>query len=392
MIFIVKFFRTNQNQKRKMLPQKWPTNDTSCEYVTDEMLTPFLPASLLPTSQIELSLSCRNLYKANILSSKLDPFCKVMLEERVGQRQNQFKEIARTEVIKDTSDPEWVEKVALNYNFETIQRIRFEILDAHERDTDALGFFETTISELVSFTGNQSIGKLQGSSRLNSEIVIVTEEVKSCKQIVDIQFRVENLQSNKWFGNINPFLVLSRSNEDKSFSVVAKTEPICPPQESTWKPITIRATRLCNGDFERKIKIDCYDHRKNGSHKLMGTCFTSMSRLNEDTESMILIDEEKQKSDPNYGPTGELKLEKIVITDDITFLDYIRNGTQIHFSVAIDFTASNGVHTNPKSLHYLSTIPNELNQYEIALSGVGEIMEYYDRSKLFPAFGKKRLS
>lgn len=57
----------------------------------------------------------------------------------------------------------------------------------------------------------------------------------------------------------------------------------------------------------------------------------------------------------------------------------------MHFAVAIDFTASNGRHSNPNSLHYLS--PEHLNNYEVAICGVGEIIQHYDSSQLFPAFG-----
>lgn len=83
---------------------------------------------------------------------------------------------------------------------------------------------------------------------------------------------------------------------------------------------------------------------------------------------------------------GTLSVHNIRITEEITFLDYIRNGTQMHFAVAIDFTASNGVYSDPKSLHYLS--PARLNPYEVALKSVGEIIQNYDESQLFPAFGK----
>lgn len=74
---------------------------------------------------------------------------------------------------------------------------------------------------------------------------------------------------------------------------------------------------------------------------------------------------------------GVLKVEKINLIEDISFLDYVRNGTQLHFAVAIDFTASNGVYTDPKSLHYLSA--GKPNSYEIALRAVGEIIQQYDR-------------
>lgn len=93
------------------------------------------------------------------------------------------------------------------------------------------------------------------------------------------------------------------------------------------------------------------------------------------------------------------------------YFRYLKNGTKMHFVVAIDFTGSNGVHIDPNSLHYLCD--EQLNSYEIALSGVGKyqkitlssrhlfgkisflvcllgkILEYYDSSKKLLAFGKE---
>lgn len=73
----------------------------------NEAIAPFLK-STLPTTQVELTLSGRNLRNADILS-KSDPYCLVSIKE---SWQNRFFEIARTEVIKDTLNPEWVKKVS----------------------------------------------------------------------------------------------------------------------------------------------------------------------------------------------------------------------------------------------------------------------------------------
>lgn len=351
-----------------------------------EAIAPFLK-NTLPTTQVELTLSGRNLRNTDILS-KSDPFCVISMKE---PWQTRFFEIARTEVIKDTLNPEWVRKLVLNYNFETIQKLRFELRDEDDDGFDFLGFFETTLSELVSFSGRRFIGKLKGKTGSDfGEIIVVTEEVASCKQIAEIQFNALNLPSSGWLclglTGRDAFLVISRSNEDGSYSVVSKTEVCYGTQNPIWKPFTIRATTLCNGDFDRTIKIDCYDYQNNGDHKLIGTCYTSLRSLNAPNEPpMILINERKRKLDPNHS-TGILKVYKARITEEVTFLDYIKNGTQMHFAVAIDFTASNGIHTDPNSLHYLSS--HRLNFYEIALRGVGDIIQYYDSSKMFPAFGK----
>ncbi|KTG41031.1 hypothetical protein cypCar_00023276, partial [Cyprinus carpio] len=59
--------------------------------------------------------------------------------------------------------------------------------------------------------------------------------------------------------------------------------------------------------------------------------------------------------------------------------------TQIHFTVAIDFTASNGNPSQSTSLHYMN--PYQMNAYAMALKAVGEIIQDYDSDKMFPALG-----
>lgn len=140
-------------------------------------------------------------------------------------------------------------------------------------------------------------------------------------------------------------------------------------------------TTLCNGDYDRNTKIDCYDRRSNGSHKLIGSCYTSLRMLISTQDS-----QPKMNLTSQSHTHGILKVDKFNLVDDISFLDYIRNGTQLHFAVAIDFTASNGVFTDPKSLHYLSA--THPNSYEIALKAIGDIIQQYDSSLLFPAFGR----
>lgn len=363
----------------------------SPQYITDDMLAQYVP-SFFPTSQVELTLSCRNLHSVHLMG-KSNTFCIVSMKR---PWQDKYQEVARTEMIENTLDPQWVKKIILAYTFENIQNIKFEIRDPDmKHHHDILGRYETTLSELVAGYGRQTIGKLIGKiegSSVNDfgELIIVTEEVATCKQLAEIQFKGEDLPKISWIRSNDPFLIISRSNEDGSYSVVLKTETVHATQSPCWEPFVIRATTLCNGDFERSIKIDCYSFRDNGSHKLIGTCYTNLSKLVTDSnEPMNLVNEEKLKNKPGYEPSGVLKVEKIKIDEDITFLDYIRYGTQMHFAVAIDFTASNGVHTDPKSLHYLCD--DHMNNYEIALRGVGEIIQHYDSSQLFPAFGKTNL-
>jgi hypothetical protein len=57
-----------------------------------------------------------------------------------------------------------------------------------------------------------------------------------------------------------------------------------------------------------------------------------------------------------------------------SFLDYIRGGTEVNFTVAIDFTASNGNPNDERSLHYRDPTGRP-NQYVTAIQSVGEIIQ-----------------
>lgn len=332
----------------------------------------------LPTSQIELTISCRNLLNLDI-TSKSDPFCIVKMKETW---QDAYFEVGRTEIIKDNLNPEWVKKFLINYSFETVQKIKFEVWDVDPGQNDYLGEFETTIADIVPFSGTRLVAKLTAPKNKNcGQIVLVTEEVAACKQTIRMQFEAKNLEKMMWLARNDPFLVLSRLNGDGSYSVVHKTEA-GRSQNYRWKPIEIHARTLCNGRFDRAIKIDCYDRRGNGDHKLIGTCQTSVSALRKGVckENRYVLRREDAKKD-----CGRLVLVSIDIADTMSFIDYIRGGTQMHFAVAIDFTASNRPPQDPRSLHFFNqACPN---QYETALRSVGEIIQHYNSSKIYPAFG-----
>lgn len=351
------------------------------------------PFVMLPTSKVELTISCKDLISTNkSLIRQCDPFCVV---SSGGPYQwSEKRKIDCTETIENTHNPQWMKKIIVDYYFELEQMISFEIRDKNSKQDEFLGKFEILLSKLIANCGRQTIGTLVGKvdKVCHSDcghIMIVTEEVSSCKQAIEVQFKVENCPRPTWPRSNDIFLVISRSNEDASYSVVMSTERIRSKKCSVWEPIEIRTTTLCNGDFDKSIKFDCFIYKSNGKHELVGTCYASlhsMITMHKNGESRHLVNEEKQKSNPQHASSGALKLENLRVIEEITFLDYIRNGTQMHFAVAIDFTASNGVHTDPKSLHFLNE--EQMNSYEIALRGIGGIIEQYDSSRQFPAFGK----
>ena len=70
---------------------------------------------------------------------------------------------------------------------------------------------------------------------------------------------------------------------------------------------------------------------------------------------------------------------------EYSFVDYLHGNLELNFTVCVDFTASNGKPHLASSLHH--TNPYQMNQYQTALSAVGNIIKEYDSDQLFPAFG-----
>lgn len=81
-------------------PQK-----SSALYITDDMLKQYVP-SFFPTSQVELTISCRGLASTHLIS-KPNVFCIVSMKR---PWEDKYMEVSRTELLENTQDPQWVKK------------------------------------------------------------------------------------------------------------------------------------------------------------------------------------------------------------------------------------------------------------------------------------------
>merc|ERR1712211_200821 len=94
----------------------------------------------------------------------------------------------------------------------------------------------------------------------------------------------------------------------------------------------------------------------------------------------------RQKKGSKYTNSGTVQLKSIRIESNPTFLDFIQSGLQVNFTVAIDFTGSNGNPKSPQSLHYQDP-SGRPNQYVTAINSVVGIVQDYDSDKMFPSLG-----
>uniref|UniRef100_A0A8C6M151 Copine Vb n=1 Tax=Nothobranchius furzeri TaxID=105023 RepID=A0A8C6M151_NOTFU len=270
-------------------------------------------------------------------------------------------QFGRTEVIDNTLNPDFVRKYILDYFFEEKQNLRFDF------PTYFLLFFQHFLLHcLQDFLGQMfcTLGEIVGSpaSRLEKplggipgkkcgNVILTAEELSNCRDSATMQFCANKLDKKDFFGKSDPFMVFYRSNEDGTFTICHKTEVVKNTLNPVWQPFTIPVRALCNGDYDRTIKVEVYDWDRDGSHDFIGDFTTSYRELARG-QSQFNVYEVSRSSHSSLLTTQQ----------HVTLLSF-----------------------SSTSLHYMN--PYQLNAYAMALKAVGEIIQDYDSDKMFPALG-----
>ena len=344
----------------------------------------------IPSTSVELSLSCDNLKDLDIMS-KSDPFCVVYYKD--NSKQSQFMEVGRTETIDDNLCPVWQKKIVLDYNFEQRQMVKFVVYDSDSKSSrldshDFLGSAECSLGEIVAAQSQGFSRKLSDGG--NAVIHVVAEEMTQNKEVLFMKFSASKLDKKDFFGKSDPFIEIFRSTESNKYILVHRTEVIKNTLDPDWRQFEISARSLSNSDDERDLRFDVYDWNKSGSHEIIGSFHTTVRNLREgpgqQNKYSVINEEKKRKKGRKYDNSGEVML--VTFRSEIvpSFLDYIKGGTQVNFTVAVDFTGSNGHPSDPNSLHYINPT-GAPNQYQTAIQAVGGIIQDYDSDKMYPALG-----
>jgi len=345
--------------------------------------------AVVPSTSVELSLCCENLRNLDVLS-KSDPFCVIYFKDSPNA---EYLEVGRTETLQDTLNPVWEKKIVLEYNFEKRQFLKFCVYDSDSNsrnldDHDFLGYAESTFGEIVA-AQSKGFNKNLLNGR-NGKIQVTAEELTSNKEVLFLKFSGVKLDKKDFFGKSDPFIEITRVTENNTYILVHRSEVIKNTLNPTWAPFQVPIRTLSNGDDFRDLKFDIFDWNRSGSHEIIGSFHTNVHNLKQGpgqhNQYDVINQERKKKKGSKYENSGVIILESVRLETFPSFLDFIRGGTQVNFTLAVDFTGSNGNPADPRSLHYRDP-SGRPNQYQAAITAVGDIVQDYDSDKMFPALG-----
>ncbi|XP_058011105.1 copine-7 isoform X2 [Ahaetulla prasina] len=326
-------------------------------------------------------------------------------------------EVDRSEVIRSNLNPVFAKVFMVDYYFEEVQKLRFEVYDIHghgglgTHDDDFLGGMECTVGQIVAQKRvSKPLFLKYGKSAGKSTITVTSEEISGDNGFVELFFRAKKLDDKDLFSKSDPFLEIYRINDDGSEQLVHRTEFVKNNLSPIWEPFKVSLNSLCSCEEKRKLRCVVFDYDSRGKHDFIGEFYTTFEEMQKATGGNKIqwdcMNPKYKLKKRNYRNSGVVILLDLKIHRVYSFLDYIMGGCQIHFTqaadcvlkehllpgvsqfqnmVAIDFTASNGDPRNSCSLHYIN--PYQPNEYLKALVAVGEICQDYDSDKKFSALG-----
>ncbi|XP_061522206.1 LOW QUALITY PROTEIN: copine-3-like [Phycodurus eques] len=340
-------------------------------------------------TRVALSVSCENLMDMDYFS-KSDPQC-VMYMSTSGTT---WVEVGRTEKIMNCLNPNFSKTFVIDYHFETVQKLRFEVYDIDDNvsssllNADFLGELECTLGQVVSSRNLKKPLVMKDKRPAGAGTITIRAEERTDNRVVRLEVAARQLDKKSFFSKSDPFLEFYKETET-GWLLAHRTEVVKYNLNPAWRPFQIPIQALCGGDVEKSIKVDCYHYSSSGSHSFIGSLQTTLSQIQQALQTYAgefeCIDRKKKQNKKGYKNSGIIVIKQCKIVKEYTFLDYIFGGCQINFTIAIDFTGSNGDPKSPQSLHYIH--PYGYNDYLSAITAVGNIIQDYDSDKMFPVLG-----
>ena len=222
------------------------------------------------------------------------------------------------------------------------------------KNGEDLGSFKTDLGEIVG-SPNCILRKIISPNA--PEFISISALGSSSSIIFDFMIKNQFMNSDEMY-----FMVSTNDGKDllnKSIS-----------QNGKFNPISISTTLL-----EPEFEVSFLNSRKKRIANKKDKLMSFIQQNNQEQEYLNF----------NYNNKSYSVYKKSQLNQQYSFIDYIKNGVQITFSIGIDFTSQNAQESplNPQK----AVVAGSPNDIERAIRECGEIMSFYDYDQLFHVYG-----
>lgn len=349
--------------------------------------------------KIQISVRATGLTNvAGAFKGTSDPFAVVtMLGRKTGEKP---QILGKTEVIKNTLDPEWSKSFKVDYTLGEPVNLLVKIYDrVSGGDNIPMGSRIFDLGSILGAKGNTKAKKVRDD---NGTIYVKAQQAEESGTLRLKMSGTGLTNLDGFFNKSDPFFVFRKNG-----FVVHKSDYIKNDLNPDWDEVKLDLGLLCGDDLDEKLSLRIFDNESSGEHELMGQVILSVNDLisaaGESSEIDLIKDGEKTgglliqvaevsgipgsvEDEPEEEPPAE---EDVVVEPDKkgpSFADYLAGGCEINLTVGIDFTGSNGNPIEPGTLHYMHD-DGQKNDYEKAISSIGRILDKFDTDKQYPVLG-----
>jgi hypothetical protein len=242
------------------------------------------------------------------------------------------------------------------YSFEIPQLMRITVF----KNGQNIGSFTPYLGSIVG--SPNSTFRVKVSPDKPEFIVISAKSIGDCKNLLIFNFMIKANKNVNFDDTKNKIYFMITSNYKKIYS-----------SELISKYGQFKTTSIPKELLEPQFEVTFFNYRK---EKIVSKLETPDSFTGQNNQVYLTL---------NVNNNDYYIYNNSQLSQQYSFIDYIKNGVQIALSIGIDFTRSNGVLNDPNSLHRI--IPGNFNDYEQAISSCGLIMAFYDYDQLFPVYG-----
>eukprot|EP01065_Artemidia_motanka_P047397 TRINITY_DN7425_c0_g1_i1.p1 TRINITY_DN7425_c0_g1~~TRINITY_DN7425_c0_g1_i1.p1 ORF type:complete len:886 (+),score=269.42 TRINITY_DN7425_c0_g1_i1:52-2709(+) len=345
---------------------------------------------------VELTIECRDLPNKDKFSLS-DPFVVIEGESRLTRlRGDERAPIGRTETVQDDLNPRFIRAVVVSFDPDEDTKLFCSVYhEAHpgakDEQQQLLGVSEVPLKRLVFASPRSYTAKLRHprhpERKSKATITLTANKIKNVQEEVLLELGADGVRSGRRV--ISTFVVIYRTHT-RRLVPVARTNVAMRTHNPRWKPMHVKAYRLCENNEDLPLVLQVFAYGAGGKHKYIGSCRCTLHQLASGTITALPLINEHKVGRKGYTNSGDLLVHGCERKAARSFLEFVRSGYEFDCTIAVDLSASNGAAIDDtSSLHFKDPIdPNASpNDYTQVLRSVCRFLGRYDSDQQFPLYG-----